>query len=235
MAAEWRVAPAKMRLLSQLDQRSVIGHDSIRPRSSSSASSSERTDVLSPLSSPPLSMPSPSRQEQPTVLLPVPPLSRQPSDARRRSRSASTATSPESLLPSNRMLPSDCTLSFETPSSKLDRLIAHHHQTRRKWESPCPPFAEQPSTSTETGRQNMAPRRPVAEQSVDVSGVANAWHSPSSSQHAATTNALMSSDLARAEALAIPPTVLRPPRVFVSNASAGSDSNPSATSFPRRS
>ena len=245
MAAEWPGLPAKMTLLSQLDQRSVIGHDGIRSRSSSSASSSERTDVLSPLSSPPLSMPSPLLQDQRTVPLLVPPqgdvLRRLPPfDASRRCRSISTSTTPEfsrSRSPRSGPVYEDdhavvqsgvgdvrerrLKTSFETPGSKLDRLIAHHHQSRRKWESPCPPSGE----STERA---WAPPRPlVTEQSVDVSGAANVWRSPFSNLFAATANAPM--DIA--EALATPLPV---PRL-----QAGSESKPAGTapaaasSFPQ--
>ena len=238
---EWPGSPAKMTLLSQLDQRSFIGHDGLRPRSSSSVSSSERTDVLSPLSSPPPSVPSPSQPDQPTVPLPVPPqedtvLRPPPFDARRRCRSTSTSTTPEfSRSPRSGPVHEDdravlqsgvgavrdrMQTSFETPGSKLDRLIAHHHQSRRKWESPCPPLGE----STDRA---WAPRPLVAEQSVDVSGAANVWRSPFSNLFAATANAPM--DIA--EALATPLPV---PRL-----QAGSESKPAGTapaaasSFPQ--
>lgn len=248
MAAEWPGLPAKMTLLSQLDQHSVTGHDGIRSRSSSSASSSERTDVLSPLSSPPLSMPSPLLQDQRTVPLLVPPqgdvLRRLPPfDASRRCRSISTSTTPEfsrSRSPRSGPVYEDdhavvqsgvgdvrerrLKTSFETPGSKLDRLIAHHHQSRRKWESPCPPSGE----STERA---WAPPRPlVTEQSVDVSGAANVWRSPFDNLFAATANAPMDSHLARAEALAIPLRIsgTSSSSVVIPNVQAGSNSNPAA-------
>ena len=202
-ADEWPGSPAKMTLLSQLDQRSVIGHDGIRPRSSSSVSSSERTDVLSPLSSPPMAsppVPSPSQQDQPTVVpLPVPAYGEtflwpSPFDARRRCRSTSTSTTPEfsrSPLSGVGAVRDRTQTSFETPGRKLDRLIAHHHQSRRKWESPCPPG--------ESTDRAWAPRPQVAEQSVDVSGAANFRCSPFRNLFAATTNEPIDSHPARAQ------------------------------------
>ena len=218
---EWPGSPAKMTLLSQLDQRSFIGHDGLRPRSSSSVSSSERTDVLSPLSSPPPSVPSPSQPDQPTVPLPVPPqgdIILRPFDARRRCRFTSTSTTPGPVHEDDRAVRQSGVVavrdrmqtSFETPGSKLDRLIAHHHQSRRKWESPCPPSGE----STDRA---WAPRPLVAEQSVDVSGVANVWRSPFSNLFAAAANAPM--DIAKA-----PATPLPVPRL-----QAGSESKPAGT------
>lgn len=182
----------------KLDQRLVIGHDGI----SSSVSSSERTADLSPLSSPQPPTPTLSQRDQPTLPQPV---------------IASTSTAPEFTSRSpprpgpahedGRAVlqpgaaPDHMQTSFETPGSKLDRLIAHHHQSRRKWESPCPP--EESTDRAWAPHGGLGGSLPlVAEQS--VGSTANIWRSPFSQTFAVTASAPMGSHVARAEALAIP-------------------------------
>lgn len=248
--------PLDQRSVGQLAARhtgpSATGHDAIpRPRSSSPASSSERTVGLeeSPQSFSSFSSleASPALQNQSTLPLPAPPrlvdvpFWRPPFDARRRCRStSSTDTTPEfSSTPCSGTVYEDQlgvgavrdrtqTTSFETPSSKLERLIAQHQETRRKWESPCPVLAEAPSTSTGGWRpSNMAPRPSVVEKRIASNEAACVTSSPFSSQQ---------NPLPPAEAMAISPVL--PPRVLVSHA-VGSGSHATApaaatvTSFPR--
>lgn len=196
----------KMTLLSdaplgkmKLDQRLDIGHDGI----ASSASSSERTADLSPHSSPQPPTPTLSQRDQPTFPRPV--------IASTSTAPASTSRSPPRPGPSHEdgravlqgvgAARDSMQTSFETPGSKLDRLIAHHHLSRRKWESPCPPGeSTDRACAPHEGLGGSLPL--VAEQS--VGSTANIWRSPFSQPFAATANAPMESHSARAEALAIP-------------------------------
>lgn len=180
----------------KLDQRLVIGHDDI----SSSASPSDSTDELSPLFS--QQPPTLSQRDRPTFPQPViastsnaPGLtSRSPPRPAPAHEDGRAVLQPGVSAARDRMQ-----TSFETPGCKLDRLIAHHHRSRQKWESPCPPG----ESTDRAWAPSLGGSLPVvAEQSVD--STANIWRSPFSQPFAATANAPMESHVARAEALAIP-------------------------------
>jgi hypothetical protein len=186
----------------KLDQRLVIGHDAI----SSSVSSSDSTNELSPLFSQQPPTPTLSQRDRPTFPQPVIASKSIAPEFTSRSppRPAPAHEDGRAVLQPGVSAARDADIvrmqtSFETPGCKLDRLISHHHRSRRKWESPCPPG----ESTDRAWAPSLGGSLPVvAEQSVD--STANIWRSPFSQPFAATANAPMEPHVARAEALAMP-------------------------------